>query len=710
MYRHVVITEATDGGVTSRPVAEVGIGLVIGFMLVAFMVSFASLLFTGKEAGFLGVGVGLILLGATAHNLISARWSTIPGAVILPQDASTAVVAAGLVSVLPAAGSDQGVGTIIVYTAVCTVVAGVAMAVLGGFRLGGLVRFVPLPVIGGFLAGTGWLLVAGGADLATSGYTFDPPRIASLTAAALFGLGLLLTLRIRPHVAVVPLAVGIGVVLFFGILAVTGTSLDEARTLGLLPATEGEPFRLPVGDLMDVDWSALGAGIGGIISVPLVATMAMLLNVSALDIMRGDDADLDHELRTLGFANIFTALVGAPAGYHALGPTSLGFRLGVVSRTVPLVVAAVCLVAALAGSYLVGLVPTPVVGGLLLFLGFGFISDWLVDRRRQMTGPEFGVMLTIVAVVATLGLVAAVAWGMLSAVILFVVSYSRIDPIRSMATGRQRRSTVDRPPDVSAHLDDIGDSIVVVELQGYLFFGSSHALVDRIRETTSDLDTLVVDLRRVQGADSTALTAFVKLVRLTSDMSCELILSDIPESLRSGLREILGEPGSAWSEREDIDHALETAENRRLERLDDSPRSCQEMFGPDLWSRIAPHLERVEVAAGEVIIEHGSQEVGLVAVQAGEVVTEIPAGDRWRRVRRSGPGTVVGEMSLYRPGGRTARVRTVEPAVLYLLGSAAVAELESSDPQTAAELHRFLARVLADRLALGNEVIRSLLG
>ena len=680
----------------------------IGFLLVAFMVSFASLLFTGAQAGFLGVGVGLILIGATVHNLISVRWSTIHGAVILPQDATTAMVAAGLVAVVPAARTGQRVGTIFAFTAICTVAAGVMTAVLGWFRLGGLARFVPLPVIGGFLAGTGWLLIAGGTDLATSGYSFDPPRVASLAAAAFFGVGLWVALRFRAHVAVVPVGVGVAVVLFYVVLAMTGTSLDEARTLGLLPATEGATFRLPIGEL-DPDWSALGAGIGAIISVPLVATMAMLLNVSALEIIRGEDADLDHELRMVGFANLLTSVVGAPAGYHALGPTSLGFRLGVVSRIVPLVAAVVCLVAALGGSYLVGFVPTPVVSGLLLFLGLGFMTDWLVDRRRHMSGPEFLVMVTIVAVVAILGLVAAVAWGMVAAVVLFVIAYSRIDPIRTMATGRERRSTVDRPSEASVHLDEVGDTIVIIELQGYLFFGSSHALVDRIREKADGMDTLVVDMRRVQGADSTALTSFVKLARLTRDMSCHLILSDIPQGLVLDLDEALGESATSWSEAMDLDHALETAENRQLGRRHHPPPNCREMFGADLWARLEPYLERVEVASGEMIIEHGADEVGVVAVEAGEIVTEIPAGARWRRVRRSGPGTVVGEMSLYRPGGRTARVRTVAPSVLYRLDGAVVAELEQSDPQAAAELHRFLGRVMADRLALGNEVIRSLL-
>jgi SulP family sulfate permease len=702
---------ATAGRTGERRLgAEVGIGLVLGFMLVAFMVSFASLLFAGEQARFLGTGVTLVLLGAVVHNLVNARWGTIPGAIVVPQDATTAVVAAGLLTLLPAVDPAQRVGTILVYTLVCTAGAGLVMLVLGAFRLGGLVRFIPLPVIGGFLAGTGWLLVAGGADLATAGYSFDPIHIVSLLAAAMFGVGQLLVLRFRPSVAVVPLMVGAGVIVFFGLLAATGTSLDEARSLGLLPATGDFSNDLQLEEALNADWSALGAGVGGLISVPLVATMALLLNVTALDIMRGDDADLDQELRMVGFANLATSLIGIPAGYHALGPTSLAFRLGVVSRTVPLVVAGVGLVAALAGSYLVGLVPTPVVAGLLIFLGLGFLTDWLIDRRRRMTGPEFVVMSTIVAIVATLGLVAAVAWGLLAAVVLFVVAYSRLDPVRTVVTGRERRSAVDRSAAAASHLDEEGGAILAVELQGYLFFGSSHALIHRIEAMMAEsgpIQVLILDLHRVQGADSTALSSLAKLAPLAGDTSCRLILSDVPDGLRAGLASALADRD--WIEGPDIDHALEMGEDLLLERIDTPQPTCREMFGPELWARIEAHLERVEVEAGEVIIEHGANEVGLVAVDAGEIVTEIPAGESWRRVRRSGAGTVVGEMSLYRPGGRTARVRTTQPTVLYRLDRGGVAELERTDPETAADLHRFLARVMAERLAIGNEVIRSLL-
>lgn len=683
-------------------------GLVLGFMAVAFMFSFASLVFAEAPVSFLGAGAALMLAAAAAHNLVSARWSRMMGAIIIPQDASTAVVAASLVGVLPAVASTQRLGAILLYSAVCTLAAGAVMFLLGAFRLGGLVRFVPLPVIGGFLAGTGWLLVSGGAELVTAGYLLDPLHLTALAGTALFGVGLLLLLRRRPNVIVFPVVVGGAVATFFALLGVTGTPLAEARTLGFLPDVAEAAFRLPWAEVVDADGSVLTRGLGGVITVPLVATMALLLNVSALDILRGEDTDLDHELRAVGLANLFTAVGAAPAGYHGLGPTALAFRLGVASPVVPAVVAGVCLLVASVGSRLVGLVPIPVVAGLLVFLGLGFMTDWLIDRRRQMTRPEFAVMLSIVVVVATLGLLAAVGWGMVAAVILFVITYSRIDPIRSVGTGKERRSTVDRPPAAAGVLDEAGEEVLVVELQGYLFFGTSHALVDRIHAMMSRPPrALIIDLHRVQGADSTALSTFAKLARLSGDMACRLILSDVPDRLQAGLDGAIEHPDRLVVP--DLDHALEAAEDRILAGVRGGEASCRDVFGSTLWARLEPHLERQEVDAGEVIIHHGDDEIGLLAIERGEVVTEIPVGGGWRRVRSSGPGTVVGEMSIYRQGTRSARVRTVVPTILYRLTEAAVTRLERSEPETAAELHRTLARLLADRVALGNEAIRSLL-
>lgn len=700
-----------DASDRARLMSALGGGALIGFLEVAFLVSFAALVFAGAAPGELARGAGFMLGGAAVLNLIGARWSSLPGAVVMPQDTSTAIVAATVGTSLVAVEPGQRFGSTVLFIAVCTGLTGLAMVVLGVFRRGGLIRFIPLPVIGGFLSGTGYLLVMGGIDVVTGGFDFASTSIVALAAAVVFAVGLLLALRRRPGVALVPGAVVGAIVVFFLALLVSGTTLQDARALGLLTSSADAALGLPIDLLRSADWSVLGRGLGGLVTVPLVAILATLLNVSALELIAESDADLDRELRGVGVANIAAAFTGTTAGYHGLGLTALGYRVGVASRLVPVTAAGVCLVAGLIGDSLISVVPIPLIGAMLVFLGLGFITDWLVDARRQMTGPEVFLMVAIVAAVATIGFLAAVALGMVAAVIIFVVAYSRVDPVRHLTTGAELRSSIDRPPTAQEILDAKAESILIVELQGFLFFGTSKAVVERVAALIDEREvlSLLVDLRHVDGADSTAVAALAKLARLARNKSCLFVVCDIPGALRTELVEALA-PYPEASLSIDLDHGLELAEEAVIGDVVDA-RGCSlgEVFGRAEWERIRPHLGVVRARPGEEVIGFGESSVGILLVERGRIVTEIPANEGWRRVRSSGPGAVVGEMSLYRSGVRSARVVAVEPSILLSLDEAAIARIEREDPVLAVHLHRTMAGVLAERVVAGNAAVAALL-
>lgn len=689
------------------------VGSITGLMVVALALSFAILVYSG-EGGDPALGAGLFLLGAGIMNLISARGSSLEGTILQPQDSTSAVVAVALSAMIPGVAAGEQLGTLFVYILIATALAGIAMLLLGLLRLGELVRLVPYPVIGGFLAGTGWLLVAGAGELVTDGFTWSGPAIVALVAAVGFGLTLVLVLRRRPNIVIFPVMVIGGIAVFYVILAATGTTLDEARSLGLLSQVPATTFRLPMNDLPSVDWSAIASGIGGLLTVPVVATLGLLLNVSGLELVADKEADLNRELRVAGAANLVASLTGSTAGYHALGPTSIGYRVNVASRWVPLIAAGVCLLAIAGGATLVGLLPTPLVGGILLLVGFSFLADWLLDGRRQMTGPEYLLMLAIMVAVALLGFLAAVLLGMAAAVALFAVAYSRVDPVRHVSTGRERRSTMGRSPAEHRVMHERGESIVIVELQGYLFFGTARSLLTRAREivaTTPHLSCLLIDLRRVQGTDSTALASFVKLLRLARREDIRLILSDLPADLEGALNRALGEVGDAGVAG-DLDRAMEMAEDHVLgeDRRGAGGATLADIFGAGLWAKIQPRLHRYDIETGGLLIDHGDTSVGLFLVDYGRIVAEIPGREgRWQRVVSCGPGTILGEMSLYLGSGRSARLRAEEPTCVFTLSPEAIASLEESDPKAAAQLHRRLATVIAERLAISNETIGALL-
>lgn len=138
-------------------------------MIVALTLSFATLVYSGGASMHLTTGAALFLLGAAVLNLVTAWGTSLKGPIMVPQDSTSAVVAVTVAALLPGVAAADQLGPVFVFTLLATAAAGLFMLALGLFHLGNLVRFVPYPVIGGFLAGTGWLLVVGSADLVTGG-------------------------------------------------------------------------------------------------------------------------------------------------------------------------------------------------------------------------------------------------------------------------------------------------------------------------------------------------------------------------------------------------------------------------------------------------------------------------------------------------------------------------------------------------------------
>jgi SulP family sulfate permease len=156
---------------------SVATGLIIGAVESMLAIAFAALVFGGLLAARLPDGIGLYL-GAAALILGFLAWRAgSRGVVGSVQDAPAAVLAL-VASVAAKKAADLAYNarisglknyehpdiflTVIAATIVVTLLCGVVFLVIGRYRLGRLIRFVPYPVVGGFLAGTGWLLFKGG--------------------------------------------------------------------------------------------------------------------------------------------------------------------------------------------------------------------------------------------------------------------------------------------------------------------------------------------------------------------------------------------------------------------------------------------------------------------------------------------------------------------------------------------------------------------
>ena len=714
-------------GRTGRVLALVTAGAVIGVVELVLAVSFAALVYGGYLAQFLPEGIGLYLVAASLTLAILAWRAGSRGVVGSVQDAAAAVLALVATSAaLDAFGSiNRAFLTVVAATMVVTLLTGLTFLLLGTFRLGNLARFIPYPVVGGFLAGTGWLLLKGGLRVAagmdlevgTISEFVDPFELVRWVPALAFGVVLLVSTRIVRRPLVIPVVLAIGFGLFAIGMLVTGSSIDAARDgvwlLGPFTSTRlWQPWTLRA--LSGADWSAVLDQSAGIATAVFVAVLACLFNVGGVELLLHTDLDTNQEFRDAGWVNAVTSLFGGIPGYHALSLTSLAVQMDVDGRGAGLVAALVPLAAVVFGATVVGLIPRMIVGGVLVFVGLSFLVAWVVDVRRSLPVGEYLIVLAILATIATKGILVGLVVGLVLAVVLFAVNYGRIEAVREVTFGTTYRSNVDRPPSQRVALQGLADRVQILRVSGFVFFGTANALLERIRKRveTGAIMFLVVDLRRVTGMDASAVLSFSKVARLAEASGFGLVFAGVSDGVESQLRRggVVAADGIVRFE-QDLDRALQWCEDRLLEtatRVATADGSNDGLAG--LPPHVRPYLERRSLPEGAVLIRQGDAPDDVFVLESGRLKVELmtPEGTRMR-LSTVRSGVVVGEVALYTGVPRTADVVAEVPSVVLRLSRASIERLEAEEPETAAALHRWLATMLAERLTDSQRAISALL-
>jgi sulfate permease, SulP family len=703
-------------------------GVIIGAVETVLAVAFAAFVFGGLLAVRLPDGIGLYLAAAALTLAVFAWRAGRRGVVGSVQDAAAAVLALAAATaaaraaqvrhIAAAAGLENAEGpdvflTVIAATLVVTVLCGVVFLVLGWRRWGNLIRFVPYPVVGGFLAGTGWLLLTGGIYV-TSSVRVTLSRIDDLARpytsmrwlpALAFGVVLLLAVRIVRKPQVIPVTIGIGLVGFVVVALATGSGLDEVREgrwlLGPLETTRlWQPWTLRA--VTGVDWGLVFESWPMIATAVFVAALALLFNVGGTELLLDRDLDTNEELRDAGVLNVVSGVFGGIPGYHALSLTALSARMSADARRAGLIAALVPLAAVVAGASVVELIPRMIVSGLLVFVGLAFIVEWVWDKRKALPRLEYLVVLVILAVIIAQGYLAGITVGLVLALVLFAFSYGRVDLVREVSFGDTYHSNVDRPHAERAALRALGDRVQILRLSGFVFFGSTARLLERIRARvgSSPPRFLVVDLRRVTGMDSSAVVAFSKAMRLAREHGSEAVVTGASEPVRAQLERggVTEQEGSLRFE-PDLDRGLERCEDVLL--AEEVPAGGGAATRDDgVPAGLVPYMERIAVEEGTVVLRRDEPPGDLYMLVEGRLAVETvtPEG-RSMRLRKLRPGVVVGELAYYTGAPRTADVVAETPCVVLRCTREQIARIEADDPTVAIVLHRWFAEMLAGRLS-----------
>jgi SulP family sulfate permease len=705
-------------------------GVTCGVLSLAYGLSFAALIFSGPLAPWLAYGIAASFITSSVAALVVALGSSLPFSVAGP-DSSTSAVTAALVAAVTqqlalAGASDRLLVCALIVMPMSAALAGLLLCGLGVARGGRAIRFVPYPVVGGFLGATGILVVAGACQvvighrpvLAELAAFQDPANATKLAAAVGVGILLLAATSQFKNAMVTPAILLACTALGYLVLARTGHALVDAQS-------DGWMFKILARNVLDVPWHSdeldlfpweqLPPLAGDLIAVMFVTAASTLLNLTGIEYATEREANLDRELSALGIANLCSAALGGYVTCISLSRTLLNYSLGATSRLSGVVVALLCAGVLTLDPGFLGYMPKFVLGGLLLYLGGMLIYQWLINSARRLSFVEYASLLAIAFIIVEWGFIAGVLSGVIIGCATFALNASRVNAIKYSFDCSEIRSSLDRAPAELAALAQSGNKIQVMCLHSYLFFGSASGLHEHVKALLArhpECRFLVFDFRMVTGVDSSATHSFTQIKRAANAHGARIILANLSSGLEKAFRAIRFVSDDVLIV-PNLDQALETSEDSLIASAQSARAEAKtlqdwltEATGSSAHAEVlVKQCVRMEVAAGAVIARQGDAADALHFILDGRVCILVDAGDTQSRVRSLGAHTTVGEMGLISGRPRSATIRAEVPSVLYALTLDAYERVKAENPGAGLALLSYIIAVMSERLSFANRVI-----
>ena len=712
-------------------------GAISAVVQIAYCISFAALIFTGDLAGGFALGLAGLIMGTVVTCVVIALTSTfspVIGGPDSPAVAVMSVLAASIATALAAKGAStpQIIINVLVALSVSTLLTGILLYGVGALKLGQWLRFVPYPVIGGFLAASGLLLITGGMEVVTQTDLSLSPSSWEILYSSLYSpqilIGTLFAISIPVLGRLIPAYLALPVAFFAFLILMDGSLFglaDEGvRNAWFLPSL-GEltlwwPANFVFGN--QVDWHVIAQSSAEIGSFCGVMAIALLLDVSSLEVARQKSGDLDQEFRSNGLANLLASVLGGFGGSLSMNGCVLLDESGATTRWGGAIVGLVAVLILFSGIDVGSVVPKAILGGMLAYLGAVIIFE-LWEAPAQSSWMEWALTGVMTLVIINFGYFMGVVLGVIGACLIFALSYSRIGVVRHHLTRQEFSSNVERAPERLRILRQEGERVHVFWLSGFIFFGSSNGLFELIRraidaQKEKPVGFVVLDFSAVPGLDSSAVLSLVKLRNYCNEYGVTLAFSGLGEAMRVSFQKAgffgSGEPHQVFASRNE---ALEWCEDMVLMHHDMGAASARsfeswltaEFGGAADRSRVAPYLERHELAVGETLFSQGEPPDSVEILASGRLAATIE-DEHGRPIRLRGMAgyTIVGEMGFYRQIPRSATVIAEEPSIVYRLTREAFDRMQAQDPVAASTFHKLIIRLLSDRLESSDRSLRHL--
>lgn len=663
------------------------------------------------------------LIGAACLSLVSGLFGGTVALISSPTGPSLALLSGALLTL---ASHNLAGGQLFVALVAVTVFAGViqiAVAVSGGGRL---IKFMPYPVVVGFMTGAALLMIKSQlrplfgevADPAWDGWHWIPAVTAIATFAAMTVSQRLL--------AWMPTAISgliAGTVVFHLLTGAGPPGVPAPWVVGELPDVGAGEATFSLSLLQGLPWWPV---VSGALALAMLASLNTLLTSVIADLVTESRHDAKRELVAQGFGQMLAGALGGMGGSATTGATVVGAKTG--ARRWGGVTAGAAFLALVfffgpAGNWL----PISVLAGIIIHVAVGMIErDMFQWLRTGRTRTDALVAMLVMVITAAYDLVTAVGAGVVIAIVLFIRSEVQGSVVHHRTTGLERHSVRRRTEEEHLLLQAHGDRIVHYELRGNLFFATADGLFEELRPDLDRPAWVILHLGRVSQIDLTGMNILHQIATRLQSHGGELLLCEVHSELGLGadpnatLSALSQKARSPLAVRTFVgsDQALEYAEDALLTALG-SPRAqphertmladtdlCRDMR-PDQVAALEGVVTNLSVDSGHRLFAAGDRGDHLYIVLRGEVELRLQTTrHHYKRFATCGPGTFFGEVSFLDPGSRTADAVVIAPTDLLVLSRDGLAHLEHDHPDAAVALLLMLARVQGEHLRRDAEEIQ----
>lgn len=711
-------------------------------MLVALpaAIAFGVTIYAAVGGTYAAYGAMAGILGTAAVGLIASAWGGTNRLISAPSAPAAAVLSAFVIESMIGGNTPDSV---LVMLLIVALLAGVFQILFGVIGLGQMIKYMPFPVVSGYLSGVGLYII--GSQLpkflgVPEGIRFweSIQSVAlwqwqSIAVGAVTLVAMLLADRIfRLFPAVITaLAVGTGVYFLLGLLDHSLLVANNPFVIGELGGGGNTDF---IGMLIERFQPISHLSAESLMTLLFPAlTLAALLSIDtlktciAIDSITHSYHNPNRELIAQGMGNVISSLIGGIPGSGTMGPTMVNISSGGSSRRSGIVAGVAAIIAFVLFERYIEWIPVAALAGILVVIGFRMIDKKSVRLlRSRETALDFLIIVVVMLSAVSISLIAAAGVGLVLAVILYITQQIRTSVVYRHTDGTEARSKIVRSGEEANILREEGEEFSLYELHGSLFFGTANQLYSILQNDLQEKKYIILDMKRVQTVDLSAAHILLQIKDILHDKNGYLLLCRLPHKLPTGedMEIYFSHVGlfrhlSPMMVFDDLDDAVEWVEERIIDEYLTRPKNEKvlelsefDLFhgrNRDTMEELQSLVESRSYRKGDVVFFKGDLCGEIFLIRKGQVRIVLPVGERKSvHLETLSPNSFFGEFSFLDGDPQYTDAIAAAPTELYVISRSNFDRFAEHHHNAAFRFMQSLASELAERLRmtsseLGNE-------